>query len=98
VPWEGKGYKPVGYGFDSISATINTIHRIENEVSGLSEDKARNRRQSIIREVDERGIIATPSNSSVNELVVEAARASILKDGEAVHIDYSGTPHVVPRS
>lgn len=87
----------MGYGFDSISATINTIHRIENEVSGLSEDKARNRRQGIIREVDERGIIATPANSSANELVVEAARISILRDGDAVRIDYSGTPRVVPR-
>jgi len=36
--------------------------------------------------VDERGIIATPANSSVNELVVEAARKSILADGVAVRI------------
>jgi predicted dehydrogenase len=98
VPWEGPGFKPVGYGFDSISATINTIFRIEKETADLEEGKAGKRRQELIREVDDQGIIATPGNSSVNELVVEAARASILRDGEAVRIDYTGTPGIVVRA
>jgi D-galacturonate reductase len=98
VPWEGEGYKPVGYGFDSISATIETIHRIENEVSSLSEQESLRKRQVFIRQVDEKGIIATPANSSINELVVEAARASILREGEAVKIHYGYKPHIAPSS
>lgn len=97
VPWEGEGYKPVGYGFDSVAATINTIHRIENEVSSLSEDDSLKKRREIIRDVDERRIIATPANSYINELVVEAARMSILSDGDAVRILYGDNPHIEPR-
>jgi hypothetical protein len=43
-------------------------------------------RRRLAAEVDERGIIATPANSSINEFVVEAARKSILADGAAVRI------------
>ena len=98
VPWEGPGYKPVGYGFDSISSTINTIARIEESVSDLEQDRALKRRQELIREVDEKGLIATPANSSVNELVVEAARASILRNGETFRIVYGEAPRLEPRS
>ncbi|MFO7813381.1 MAG: Gfo/Idh/MocA family oxidoreductase [Pelovirga sp.] len=35
VPWEGDGYKPVGYGYDSVAATLNMIHTIEHEVAQL---------------------------------------------------------------
>ncbi len=97
VPWEGPGYKPVGYGFDSVAATINTIHRIENEVMSFPEDKGLKPRRQIIREVDRKGIIATPANSYINELVVEAARISILSDGDAVRIIYGDKPHIEPR-
>ncbi|MFA6665989.1 MAG: Gfo/Idh/MocA family oxidoreductase [Armatimonadota bacterium] len=94
VPWEGKGYKPVGYGFDSVAATINSIYSMENQVDGLPEKDALLNRQEIIREADEKGIIATPANSYINELVVEAARMSILRDGDAVRIIYGENPHV----
>ncbi len=97
IPWEGKGYKPVGYGFESVAATINTIHRIENEVASCSGDKSLKKRREIIKEVDSKGIIATPANSYINELVVEAARMSILSDGDAVKIVYGDKPHVEPR-
>ena len=97
VPWEGPGYKPTGYGFDSVSATINTIYQIENEVMSLSEDKALKRRRKIIKEVDEKGIIATPANSYINELIIESARISILNDGYPVKIIYGNKPHVEPR-
>ena len=97
VPWEGPGSKPVGYGFDSVAATINTIHRIENEIASFSEDESLKKRREIIREVDKRGIIATPANSYINELVVEAARMSILSDGDAVQIIYGDKPHIEPR-
>ncbi len=93
VPWEGDGYKPVGYGFESIAATVNTIHKIENETAELG-DKALPTRREIIKKVDEKGIIATPANSAINELVVEAARLSILNDGMPVKIVYDEKPHV----
>ncbi len=96
--WEGAGYKPVGYGPDSVSATLNTIHNIESEVAGMDPEASLQRRRAIIREVDEKGLIATPANSYINELVVEAARMSILRDGEPVRIVYEGQPHVEPRS
>jgi hypothetical protein len=94
VPWEGKGYKPIGYGFDSVSATISSIHSMENEVDGMPEAESLPKRQAIIKEADEKGIIATPANSYINELVVEAARMSILRDGDAVKIVYGENPHV----
>jgi predicted dehydrogenase len=98
IPWEGQGFKPAGYGFDSVAATINTALMIENQTAGLSESQALAKRREVIKAVDKKGIIATPANSSVNELVVEAARASILKDGEAVKIVYGEHPHVEVRS
>ncbi|MBU0951862.1 MAG: Gfo/Idh/MocA family oxidoreductase [Elusimicrobia bacterium] len=94
VLWEGKGYKPIGYGYDSVAASVNTMHRIENEVAGVSEDKSLKKRQEIIKEIDDKGIIATPANSYINELVVEAARLSILKDGIPVKIVYGKNPKV----
>jgi predicted dehydrogenase len=94
VPWEGKGYKPVGYGPDSISASINTIARIEVQTSSLPEAAALLRRRELIRQVDEQGLIATPANSYINELVVEAARMSILREGELVRIVYGDHPHI----
>jgi predicted dehydrogenase len=98
VPWEGKGYKPIGYGFESVAASVNMAHSIENEVIDLSPAESLKKRQKLIREVDKKGIIATPANSYINELVVEAARISILNDGVAVSIEYGKNPHVKIRS
>jgi len=94
VPWEGDGYKPVGYGFDSVAAIIETAVRIENATEGLDGQAALLRRRELIRDVDRKAIIATPANSSTNELVVEAARLSILNDGRTVAIHYGDSPHV----
>lgn len=80
---------PVGYGYDSIAAILGTMHRIEAEAESLK------RRQQLIKEADEKGLIATPANSSINELVVEAARLSILADGKAAKILYGEHPRVV---
>lgn len=97
VPWEGPGYKPVGYGFQSIAATLSTIHRMENEVAEMTATRSLTRRREIIAEADAKGIIATPANSSTNELVMEAARMSILNDGAIVDIVYGDRPHVAMR-
>lgn len=94
VPWEGAGYKPVGYGYDSIAANIQTMHRMETAVADLGERASLKRRREIIHEVDQAGIIATPANSYINELVVEAARQSIINEGTRVHIVYGEKPHV----
>jgi hypothetical protein len=44
--------------------------------------------------VDVQGLIATPANSSINELVVEAARMSILQGAVPARIVYGDRPHV----
>jgi hypothetical protein len=94
VPWEGAGFKPVGYGFDSVAAIINTICRMENEAVPLNEQKGLTRRRDFIKAVDRKGLIATPANSYINELVIEAARLSILNEGEMVQINYGNPPRV----
>jgi predicted dehydrogenase len=98
IPWEGDGLKPAGYGFASVAASIETAHRIESEAGSLPEGDSLRKRQQIIREVDEKGIIATPANSYINELVVEAARLSILNDGVVVSIAYGDQSEVAIRS
>jgi len=98
VPWTGgPGAMPVGYGYESVAATINMIAHIEAEVASLSGAASLLRRQEMIKEVDEQGIIATPANSSINELVTEAARMSIVNDGAWVKIVGGDTPHVEMR-
>ncbi|MCD6343479.1 MAG: hypothetical protein J7L76_06815, partial [Spirochaetaceae bacterium] len=51
-------------------------------------------RQKEIESINEKGIIATPANSSINELVVEATRKSIESDGLPVKIVYGKNPHI----
>ncbi|MCC6423627.1 MAG: Gfo/Idh/MocA family oxidoreductase [Phycisphaerales bacterium] len=87
VPWEGEGLKPVGYGYDSVEASIRAAVRINDE-SKSAGNAALRRRQAILKEIDDNGIIATPSNSSINELVMEAGRLSILNQGRRVLISY----------
>ncbi len=98
VAWEHPGFKPVGYGYDSIAANLETMQRIERETAGLAAGDALAKRRELIRQVDATGLIATPANSYINELVVEAARRSILADGEWVNILYGESPHVEERS
>ncbi len=98
TPWEGRGFKPMGYGYDSVAASVETMARIENETAGMAEAAALAKRRETIREIDKAGIIATPANSFINELVVEAARMSILSDGEWVNIVYGSNPHAEKRT
>ncbi|SPE28520.1 hypothetical protein SBA3_1450012 [Candidatus Sulfopaludibacter sp. SbA3] len=76
----GKGLAPVGYGYRSVEYIIQTCLRVEAECSTLA------LRQSLLREIDKAGIMATPANSGYNELVIEAARESILNGGKLVEI------------
>jgi D-galacturonate reductase len=98
VPWEGKGYKPIGYGYESVAASVTMAYSIENEVHDMPAADSLKRRQKIIKETDKKGIIATPANSYINELVVEAGRLSILNEGDIVNIEYGKNPHVKLRS
>jgi predicted dehydrogenase len=97
VPWSGPGCQPIGYGFESVAATLTRISEIEGRVEGQTGDSSLAERRRMIKETDEKGLIATPANSYVNELVVEAARISILREGAPVRIIYEGTPRVALR-
>ena len=88
----GEGLTPVGYGFRSIEGLITSIERIESYA--LSNGDTIEKRQEMIKKIDDEGIIATPANSSFNELVIEAGRMSILNDGRAVVIEYGDNPTV----
>ena len=87
VPWSGDGLKPVGYGYESVEALVQCA--IDVEAAGKLDD-----RRSAIQSIDAQGLIATPANSSINELVTEAARHSILNDGVPVDITYDPAPSV----
>jgi hypothetical protein len=52
------------------------------------------KRQAALETIDRRGILATPANSFINELVVEAARLSIARGGRQVRVDYEPEPKV----
>jgi len=88
VPGQGPGLKPVGYGFESIEANVQSAIRVRDAGDDLEA------RRGIILEIDEKGIVATPSNSAINELATEAVRLSILADGKPAAIDWSGFPGV----
>jgi len=87
----GKGLTPVGYGYRSIAAIIDAIRRVEEEAAA-GKAKAVEARRKVIREIDAEGVIATPANSSYNELVMEAGRKSILSGGREVVITYGKKP------
>ncbi len=87
VPFGGEGLKPVGYGYRSVEYIVNAMVRA-NEVTTLAD------RQHLLESFDNEGIMATPKNSSYNELVMEAGRLSILAGGRDVVIEYGNKPLV----
>ena len=94
VCWEGDGLKPVGYGYDSIAASVMSAVGIAEATEGMAESAALTKRQAMLKAIDEKGIVATPANSFINELVMEAGRMSILNDGARVAIEYGDSPKV----
>lgn len=97
VPWQGPGLKPVGYGYDSVEAIVQGALAVNGAASFAASADVLPRRQALLREIDERGILATPGNSYINELVVEAARMSITQGGRQVEIIYQPEPQVRPK-
>jgi D-galacturonate reductase len=85
----GPGLEPVGYGYRSVKFIVEACIRVEKESEGLPADKALARRQELLSEIDATGIMATPANSRYNELVIEAARMSIMNGGREAAIDYA---------
>ena len=79
---------PVGYGFRSIEYIVRNICRAIDASDGLLESSALAKRRGLIKQYDEEGIMATPKNSSYNELVLEAGRLSIQNGGCEVEIVY----------
>jgi len=82
-----EGLAPVGYGHRSAEYIIEACCEA-GAISDLAE------RQALLERYDAEGIMATPANSSYNELVIEAARKSILSGGREVAIDYAPKPGV----
>jgi D-galacturonate reductase len=74
------GLTPVGYGYRSIEFIVKNINKCLN--ADLKQ------RQALLKEFDKQGVMATPANSSYNELVMEAGRLSILNGGREVEIIY----------
>ena len=70
----------MGYGYRSVEFIVKAGLRV-GAISDLKE------RRGLIKQYDQEGIMATPANSSYNELVIEAGRKSILAGGREVAID-----------
>lgn len=84
----GPGLTPSGYGYRSVEHIMASIIRLESEPE--------EQRCELLEEFDRAGIMATPANSSYNELVIEAARKSILDGGREMKIEYGKSPGVEP--
>lgn len=97
VPWDGEGMRPVGYGYDSIEALVRAAAAVEHAGREAADDEqALLRRREAVEAIDRRGILATPANSAINELVIEAGRQSILENGRPYTISYDPQPTVQP--
>jgi len=77
-----EGLVPIGYGHRSAQYIIEACRKAAG-IADLAD------RQKLIRQLDSEGVMATPANSSYNELVIEAARLSIANNARTVNIDYA---------
>ena len=68
---------PVGYGYRSIERIVTSIINVESH----PKDRAK-----LLAEIHRAGIIATATNSSYNDKVIEAARRSIVSGGKQVRV------------
>lgn len=88
---------PTGYGFRSVARLVEACMEVEALVGDGTREDSLPARQERIREIDALGVLATPANSSFNELVVEAGRMSLLAGGREVEIHYQPEARVEPR-
>ncbi len=82
----GPGLSCTGYGFRSVDQLVRAAIRVES--AGVGE------RAALLKEIDDAEVIATPSNSSYNEAVMEAGRLSILNGGKLAVIEAGDPPRV----
>jgi len=90
----GEGLEPTGYGYRSIEHIVRCILECNRLSAACGETDALSKRQEYLRRLDSEGIVATPTNSAYNELVMEAGRLSILNGGREVEITYTPAPTV----
>jgi D-galacturonate reductase len=90
----GEGLTPVGYGYRSIEGLVQAVHRVEFVATGPSDDNILEKFREMIDVIDKESVVATPANSSFNELVVEAGRLSILNQAREVEIKYGDKPRI----
>ncbi len=84
----GEGLTPSGYGYRSVAWIVERALELGQDDCPLE------RRQALLRQWDENGPMATPANSRFNELVIEAARQSIVNRGRPYRIQHGKNPHV----
>jgi predicted dehydrogenase len=84
IPWEGEGLRPTGYGYESVRAIIMSAIEVEESAENRLEHEGVETCRHTIDKINKKGLIATPANSSINEMVIEAARESILNKGKLV--------------
>jgi len=90
----GKELTPVGYGYRSIEGLVQAVNRVESAAIGHSDDNILGKFREMIEVIDKESIVATPANSSFNELVVEAGRLSIVNQAREVEIKYGASPTI----
>ena len=93
----GEGLTPIGYGYRSMELIVKNICRCIDASGDADNREALTRRQKLIKQFDEESIMATPANSSYNELVIEAGRLSILNGGREVEITHGENAGVALR-
>lgn len=86
---------PTGYGYRSVARLLEACMAVESVGVGKERADTLTARVEKLREIDGKGILATPANSAFNELVVEAGRLSLARGGATVEIAYGDHPHVV---
>jgi predicted dehydrogenase len=94
VPWDGPGFRPIGYGYESIAAHLAAIGRVESATAGLEDAAALTGRQQAIAAIDAAGFLPTVANDLSNALVAEAARVSIANGGALVRLYGGDQPRV----
>lgn len=88
---------PTGYGYRSVARLVEACKVVEDAGAGSDRSAALADRQAARKQISDRGVLATPANSSFNELVVEAGRVSLLSGGREVEIHYDEPARVTPR-
>lgn len=86
VPWDGEGYKPSGYGYESVASIMSAINKVRRATCIET-------RKQIISAIGKAGIIATPENTLFTDLALEAGRFSLCNEGIPVEIEYTDPPY-----